>query len=392
MANYLAVVLRWLLLLVALFLALAGLFTTFLAPGWIDWRYRLLIAGMEGERGYRFVVLPLVVGVAAWLLRRRHPVVTTVALGCCLAAFGLMLKPVVQAYWIGRTLPAQLEAAFGPAKVDRAPFSFATLFAAMPEPAPVEEMSFGGPFKLDFYRAIGRTTPAPCVISLHGGGWFTGNHRDRRPFTFWLARQGYAVATIDYSLLPQHGWPTQRHDVLGAIKFLQTHATGLGIDPDRIVLLGRSAGGQLAEATAYGAHRPGICGVIAIYGPTDFRTSWHDATGNNDRLNGWTWQELIEKFLGGTPETAPAAYDSASGLVLAGPASPPTLLIHGRLDTLVPASQSELLAAKLTAAGRPNTLVSVPWASHAFDTINFDGPGAQIATYSIAWFLAAVTR
>jgi acetyl esterase/lipase len=343
-ANYLAVVLRWLLLLVALFLALAGLFTTFLAPGWIDWRYRLLIAGMEGERGYRFVVLPLVVGVAAWLLRRSHPVVTTVALGCCLAAFGLMLKPVAQAYWIGRTLPAQLEAAFGPAKVDRAPFSFATLFAAMPEPAPVEEMSFGGPFMLDFYRAIGRTTPAPCVISLHGGGWFTGNHRDRRPFTFWLARQGYAV------------------------------------------------GGQLAEATAYGAHRPGICGVIAIYGPTDFRTSWHDATGNNDRLNGWTWQELLEKFLGGTPETAPAAYDSASGLVLAGPASPPTLLIHGRLDTLVPASQSELLAAKLTAAGRPNTLVSVPWASHAFDTVNFDGPGAQITTYSIAWFLAAVTR
>jgi len=50
------------------------------------------------------------------------------------------------------------------------------------------------------------------------------------------------------------------------------------------------------------------------------------------------------------------------------------------------------LAAKLTAAGRPNALVTIPWATHAFDTINFDGPGAQITTYSVAWFLAAATR
>jgi acetyl esterase/lipase len=69
------------------------------------------------------------------------------------------------------------------------------------------------------------------------------------------------------------------------------------------------------------------------------------------------------------------------------------LALAGLFTTfLAPGWIDELLAAKLTAAGRPNTLVSVPWASHAFDTINFDGPGAQITTYSIAWFLAAVTR
>lgn len=389
MASTLTAVLRWLLLLAALLLALAGLFTAVMAPGWINWQYRLLITGMEGERGYRFVWLPPAIVLLAWLLSRRHPVVTTATVACCLAAFALMLTPVTQAWWLGRTLPAQLAAAFGPTTPDRAPFAVAALFADLPAPVPAEEMRFSGPLQLDFYRAVGRS-PAPCVIVLHGGGWLTGGHHDKRPATFWLARQGYAVATIDYRLVPHAVWPAQREDVLAAIAFMRAHAARLGVDPDRIVLLGRSAGAQLAEATAYAAHDPGIRGVVAIYGPSDLRA--RSASERHDRLNGWPMQQILEKYLGGTPETVPAAYDSASGLTLAGPASPPTLLIHGRLDSLVPVSHSEQLAAKLTAAGRPNALVTIPWATHAFDTINFDGPGAQITTYSVAWFLAAATR
>lgn len=382
--------LRWLLLLVALLLALAGLFTAFMAPGWINWEYRLLITGMVGERGYRFVSLPLVIALLAWLLRRRHPVVTTVTVACCLAAFGLMLKPVAQAWWLGRTLPARLAAAFGPATPDRAPFSLKTLYADMPDPVPAEDLSYNGPLRLDCYRAVGRS-PAPCVIILHGGGWFGSGYHDRRPFTCWLVRQGYAVATIAYRGLPQARWPEPRQDVLAAIAFLRTHAAKLGIDPDRFVLLGRSAGAQLAEATAYAAHDPGIRGVIAFYGPTDLRSLW-SSEDSSDRLHGLTGRQVLETFLGGTAATAAAAFDSASSLMLAGPASPPTLLIHGGLDSMVPVNQSERLAAKLTATGRPNLLVEIPWASHAFDTLDFDSPGAQISTYSIAWFLAAVTR
>lgn len=368
---------------------MAGLFTAVMAPDWINWQYRLLITGMMGERGYRFVWLPLAVGLVAWLLRRRHPVITTATVGCCLAAFGLILKPVAQAWWLGRTLPTRLAAAFGPAAPDRAPFAFTGLFAEPPAPVAPKEGLFAPGLGLDFYRAVGRA-PAPCVIVLHGGGWFNGGHHDKRPSTFWLARQGYAVATIDYRLVPHAVWPAQREDVLAAIAFLRAHATRLGVDPDRIVLLGRSAGAQLAEATAYAAHDPGIRGVIAIYGPSDLRIRSESA--RHDRLNGWPMQKILETYLGGTPETVPAAYDSASGLMLAGPASPPTLLNHGRLDSLLPVDQSERLAAKLTAAGRPNALVEVPWASHAFDTINFDSPGTQISTYAEAWFLAAVTR
>jgi len=393
MARLLAAALRWLLLPAALVLALAGLFAVRMAPLWIPWQYRLLITNQIGETGYRILWLPPAIALLAWLLRRGHARLTIATLAGSLAAFALLATPTAQAWWLGRTLPARLAAAFGPAAPDRAPFSFAGLFADPPDPVAPEEMVFGGPLQLDFFRAVGRT-PAPCVIVLHGGGWVGGGHRDGRPYTAWLARHGYAVATIDYRLVPQAVWPAQRQDVAGAIAFLRAHAASLGVDPDRFVLLGRSAGSQIALATAYAARRPGIRGVIAFYGPSDLRFRSGDLSGGdmNFRLRGWTAEQIVAKYLGGTESEVPAAYAAASAITLVGPASPPTLLIHGRLDSLVPVAQSARLAAKLAAASRPNLLVELPCDSHAFDTLNFDGPGTQLSTYAIAWFLESVTR
>jgi acetyl esterase/lipase len=114
----------------------------------------------------------------------------------------------------------------------------------------------------------------------------------------------------------------------------------------------------------------------------------------------WTWgreddalnsPRLIRRFLGGTPETAGPAYDSSSAILLAGPGSPPTLLIHGTIDTLVWQRQSVRLAAKLSEAGVPNLLVSMPWATHALE-FNLSGPSGQLTTYSVGRFLQAVCR
>jgi acetyl esterase/lipase len=210
----------------------------------------------------------------------------------------------------------------------------------------------------------------------------------RRELNDWLARRGYAVASIDYRLCPDHKWPAQRDDLLVAIEFLQTHALELGIDPEQFVLLGRSAGGQMATATAYWKHNSAIRGVIAIYPPTDFHRTWKVATqpGNLDhRLN-------LEWFLGGNPETASAAYDSASGSLLVNGDAPPTLILQGQLDINVFHEQSELLAEGLAEAGVPHALVSLPWAAHGFDLVGFDTPGGQITTYAVDWFLATVTQ
>jgi len=325
------------------------------------------------------------------LLRRGHPVITGITLGLCTVAFMLLLKPSVQARRLGNTLPAQLAAAFGPATPTCPPFSITSaIFPRSPEPVAIETMEYSKSLLLDFYRAVGRS-PAPCVVVVHGGSWVSGNRLDdgtKRWLNDWMARHGYAVASIDYRLAPQWIWPAQREDLLAAIAFLRAHASKLGIDPARFVLLGRSAGGQMVTATAYWKHDPGIRGIIAIYPPTDFRMTWESAThrGNLDhRLN-------LEWFLGGTPQTASAAYDSASGALLVNANAPPTLILQGDLDINVFKKQSELLADKLAAAHVPHALVSLPWAAHAFDFVNFNTPSSQIETFAVDWFLSTVTR
>jgi acetyl esterase/lipase len=86
----------------------------------------------------------------------------------------------------------------------------------------------------------------------------------------------------------------------------------LGIDADRLVLLGRSAGGQMATAAAYAEVIPGVCVVVDIYGPTDFFRTWEVAT----RPRSLDHRYNLELFLGGSPETHRAAYQSASGAML----------------------------------------------------------------------------
>jgi acetyl esterase/lipase len=385
--SKLTAIVRWSLLADALVAALFALLTALKCPVWLGWVVGMIVP----ECAHWFALLALAFATGAWLLRRGHPILTVATLSLCGVAFLLFLKPTVQARQLGHTLPVQLEAAFGPATPRRDPFSVkAMLFGRPPQPMPIETMEYAGSLLLDFYRAVGRS-PAPCVVVIHGGSWVGGNRKDdgtTRWLNDWLAQHGYAVASIDYRLSPESIWPAHREDLLSAIEYLRVHATKLGIDPNQFILLGRSAGGQMAPATAYWKHDPTIRGVIAIYPPTDFYVTWESAThpGNLDhRLN-------LEWFLGGTPDTAHAAYDSASAALFADAGAPPTLIIHGDLDINVFHKQAELLAAKLAAAKVPHALVSLPWAAHGFDLISFNSPGSQIETYAVDWFLQTVTH
>jgi acetyl esterase/lipase len=222
---------------------------------------------------------------------------------------------------------------------------------------------------------------------VHGGGWDGGTRDELAHFNHWLAHRGYAVAAIAYRLAPQHPWPAQREDIAAALAYLKSNAAALDIDPARLVVMGRSAGGHLAEAAAYAARDPAIRGVIAFYAPADVHFAWAYAR-DDDLLKS---PQLLRRFLGGTPETARAGYDSASPILHVDKNTPPTLLVHGELDTLVWHRQSERLDRRLAEAGVPHAFVSFPWATHAFE-FNLNGPGGQLATYSVEWFLAVVTR
>src|SRR3712207_6201694 len=98
-------------------------------------------------------------------------------------------------------------------------------------------MAYSKSLLLDFYRAGGRS-PAPCVVAIHGGSWVGGNRLDdgtKRQLNDYLARRGYAVASIDYRLAPEWIWPAQREDLLAAVAFLRARAAELGSDPTRFV-------------------------------------------------------------------------------------------------------------------------------------------------------------
>ncbi len=373
---------RWFLFFVAVAFAALGLLTVFRIPDWLDWR----LAAVACSFGYLLAIVPVLAGVwLAYLPRvRGSPAFATGAL----AALGtlLLLQPCVRASLIAVKLPQRLASQFGPVDMALQPFTFSGLFKTWPAAAPKSTFVYTGRLKLDFYPAIGRTL-APCVIVIHGGGWDSGDRGQIPQLNNWLARAGYAVADISYRLAPEFTWPAQRLDVAAAVAYLKGHAAALAIDASRLVLLGRSAGGQIAEATAYAIHDPAIRGVVALYAPSDMRFAW---TGGrpDDALNS---PRLLQQLLGGTPETVGAVYENASGYFLANAGSPATLLVHGTLDTLASYKQSERMAARLEEKGVTHLLVTLPWASHALE-YNLSSPSGQLTTYALAWFLAARCR
>ena len=264
MLHVLLPMLRWSLLLLALALLPLALLTVVKSPDWSEWKLALL----AGEYGHWLALVPVLLGALAWWTRGASAGVAVATALLCALAVGLFLRPCLEAWKLGGALPGQLARQFGPVALARPPFSFSALFGAAPAPVPAETSVFSGDLSLDFYRAVGQTR-APCVLLIHGGGWDGGSRTEIVHFTHWLAHQGYAVAALDYRLAPHAVWPAQRDDTVAALAYLKTHSARLGLDPTRFVLLGRSAGGNIAEAVAYTAGDPAIRGVIALYAPAD---------------------------------------------------------------------------------------------------------------------------
>jgi len=319
------------------------------------------------------------------------------ALGLLGAA--LALVPLLRAAGLALRLPAAVAAAFGDAPPRIAPNA-----PARPAPLVARDLLLGvrspsvrrrrltyvirdgHPLDLDLHSPATPSAPTPCIVVIHGGSWARGDSRQLPGLNCYLAARGYAVAAINYRLAPDHCFPAARDDLLAAIEYLKGHAQELGIDPRRLVLLGRSAGAQLALLVAYTADDAAIQGVVGFYSPADLLYGYRHPARKAviDSVS------VIECYLDGSPDSVPNVYADASPISHAGPDSPPTLLIHGGRDTLVAPIQSEMLAMQLAQAGAHYLLLRLPWAEHGCDA-NFSGPSGQISTYAIERFLAAVT-
>jgi len=374
---------RWFLFSSAGLCFALGLLTLVRAPDWAEWR----LAVLAGEYGYALAALPFFVAILAASIRGMHPGVTLATLLICALAIGLFLRPLIEAARIAQHLPAQLASSFGRVPLTREPFAVSALVGSGVPPVPIVTREFAPGLALDYYRPAAAAGPVPCVIVVHGGGWDSGDRMQLASFNHWLASLGYAVAAISYRLAPAQTWPAPRDDALAAIAYLKANAATLSLDPKRLVLLGRSAGGQIAEVVAYTARDPALRGLVALYSPSDLNFGYANAW-EDDALKSPT---LMRQYLGGPPATAQAAYDSASALNHVAADAPPTLQLHGRLDGLVWHRHSERLEGRLNELKVKNVFVSLPWATHAFE-VNRHGPGGQLTTYAIEWFLAAVTR
>lgn len=371
-------------LVFAIVFLVIALFVFVPAPVMFLWQVKLVAI----EYGHWMVLGPLVV----ICLGRRRSVVDSVSVGMAVFAAILFLSSGIHATMYASQASGKMNSVFpAPGGTKKGtPFSlFKMWFGSKPQAVEVQTFDFteheGKPLRLDFYRAPGRAE-APCVVTLHGGGWENGDRKEFATMNHHLARIGYHVAAVEYRLAPKWTWPSQREDVSAALSYLKSHASELGIDPQRFVLFGRSAGGQLAECLAAMGGNPEVVGCIGFSAPADMKFAYGYAD-TKDILNS---KKLLEQYLGGTLTEVPQRYDEASAPLLANPRSAPTLLIHGNRDELVWVKQSQRYADVLSKHQVKNVFLRLPWATHAFDH-NFNGPSGQIAAWAVERFLASVT-
>ena len=216
---------------------------------------------------------------------------------------------------------------------------------------------------LDFYRPKSSADKIlPLVVYIHGGGWRSGSKRNELIMStygpFFLQRD-IAVASIDYRTHTSYSYPDQNKDVSCALNYLHTQASTLMIDPNKTILFGDSAGGQLAAFASlhppYGSDTYTTpIGVIDFYGVSDFSTL----------INRRPRPDLNARHYLGPRYNDTAA--QASPITYVTNATPKFLLIHGTNDGIVPIAQSKELYEKLTEQGNDAQFIAIPGAKHGF--------------------------
>lgn len=202
--------------------------------------------------------------------------------------------------------------------------------------------------------------PPPAVIVVHGGGWVRGDRRTEvAPLLPPLTEAGFAWFSIDYRLMTDFAqFGNAIEDVAAAIRYVKSHASRYRIDPQRIALVGESAGGQLAAMAALSpAADLRVQAFVGFYTPMDLAALAKDSKmvpqWIRDNVRGKPWEGLILSRL---RQLSPVEH-TKSGM-------PPMLLIHGTADSLVPFSQSRLMCARTQKVGSTCEVFPVEGAGH----------------------------
>lgn len=233
------------------------------------------------------------------------------------------------------------------------------------------------------------------VIWIVSGGWVSShegiNEGLSKPFT----DKGITVFEVVHGAQPKYQIPEIVDQVQRAVRYIRANATTFGVKGDHLGICGASAGGHLSLMIGglAGAGNPnssdpvekesaGVQAVVAYYPPTDFQ---HFGDGQAARFVGDPKYAIFVPAFGITKDTPPEKVaeitKKVSPILLANPAFPPTLLIHGDKDTLVPLQQSQVMDAALGKAGAVHQLIVVKGTGHDGVTI------MQTLDKLVGWFL-----
>jgi acetyl esterase/lipase len=235
----------------------------------------------------------------------------------------------------------------------------------------------GRELRADVYLPPEGTSNGAGVLLIHGGGWMSGDRSQLRGYGILLGRIGYTCVACEYRLAQEAKWPAQIHDVKAALRWMRANTARLGIDPAKIAVSGNSAGAHLSLMLAGtqnvdeyegGGGNAGagtdVAACIAFYGPALLGRP------------GAALADVVRSLLGGNPTDAQIAAASPVSHVTA--SWPPTLLITGNKDELVPDESSFAMYRAITDAGANAELHVYEGAPHAFDAIS--AFGRQCAT------------
>ena len=264
--------------------------------------------------------------------------------------------------------------------------------------------------KLDYYEISGLPSQTaslsgrglagarPAIVFFHGGAWVTGDKGDVDPIVFEAAETaGFHLISVGYRLATESLWPAQIHDANAAIRWIKQNAEALSIDPDKIIIVGGSAGAHIGAAVAMASDISGLQGpynlepptstdvalAILVFGAYNLNMIVDDAV---DLVSEGTCMvedlvgivavltlldcppslNLLDPFVNCSQEDL----DSASPELFVDSMDPPTYLAHGRDDCTIPYQQTLGMAMALDSAGVPFSSMIVAGGVHSVDSLD----------------------
>ncbi|MGO8674001.1 MAG: alpha/beta hydrolase fold domain-containing protein [Capsulimonadaceae bacterium] len=225
---------------------------------------------------------------------------------------------------------------------------------------------------MDLYLPEADNDVKPLILWIHGGAFLFGSKEDELPLKY--VHYGYALASINYRYSSQALFPAQLEDCKSAVRWLRANSDRYSLDPARFAAWGASAGAMLAVLLGVTGRESrfnsgenlefssAVQAVVDYFGPTDFLQM--DAHLPEDSRGHEAPDSPESLLIGGPVRDNPAKAAAASPLTYVTSGAPPTMIVHGTADTVVPYHQSEILADALRKAGVTVTLHGVSGANH----------------------------